>query len=489
MTEKKNKINYENIEMFLTERDCKNFDSLENVKKNFSIPFTSVRNADHISQCNEDFDNAGGFESLFNTLTEHSLELGQYPITSFIGYGALQQIAQNGMIRACVSTVADDITRKWITINCDDADKSLKLQNLIDKKYKLKEVIHNAVLKTGYLGGCLIYIDTGFQNDPDEPLNISNKTAELTQNANLKFKIIDPSISTPFKYNCFNPLADDYYKPTKWVVNGITIDASRLLVCSENEPPLLLKPAYNFLGIPQAQILWDYVLHFNECRTATQRLLSKIALLVVKTDIDAVFESENGLQNFDIRMKVLEKYRNNDSVYVCDKESEDVTNIQSAISGCTDIVRQSLELIASINRTPAVKLLGISPSGFNATGESDLKNYYDYISSKQELYRDVINECIKCIQLAEFGYIDESVNFDFVNLNDENEGVKITNFVNKVNALGSMLDRQVMTANEVREIIKADDTLDFSKLEGDIDETDYSELFNGVTENAEAKDS
>ena len=133
MTEKKNKINFESVEMFLTERDCKNFDSLENVKKNFSIPFTSVRNADHIAQMNEDFDNAGGFESLFNTLTEHSLELGQYPITSFIGYGALQQIAQNGMIRACVSTVADDITRKWITINCDDADKSLKLQNLIDK--------------------------------------------------------------------------------------------------------------------------------------------------------------------------------------------------------------------------------------------------------------------------------------------------------------------------------------------------------------------
>ena len=284
-------------------------------------------------------------------------------------------------------------------------------------------------------------------------------------------------------------MADDYYKPTKWVVNGITIDASRLLVCSENEPPLLLKPAYNFLGIPQAQILWDYVLHFNECRTATQRLLSKIALLVVKTDIDAVFESENGLQNFDIRMKVLEKYRNNDSVYVCDKESEDVNNIQSTITGCTDIVRQSLELIACINRTPAVKLLGISPSGFNATGESDVKNYYDYISSKQELYRDVINECINCIQLAEFGYIDESVNFDFVNLNDENEGVKITNFVNKVNALGSMLDRQIVTANEVRDIIKADDTIDFSKLEGDIDETDYSELFNGVNENAEVQNS
>ena len=74
MTDKKNKINFESVEMFLTERDCKNFDSLENVKNNFSIPLTSVRNADHIAQMNEDFDNAGGFESLFNTLTEHSLE-------------------------------------------------------------------------------------------------------------------------------------------------------------------------------------------------------------------------------------------------------------------------------------------------------------------------------------------------------------------------------------------------------------------------------
>ena len=79
------------------------------------------------------------------------------------------------------------------------------------------------------------------------------------------------------------------------------------------------------------------------------------------------------------------------------------------------------------------------------------------------------------------------MNQNIIKINLNSSG-KILNFVNKVNALGSMLDRQIVTANEVREIIKADDTLDFSKLEGDIDETDYSELFNGVNENAEAKD-
>ena len=50
--------------------------------------------------------------------------------------------------------------------------------------------------------------------------------------------------------------------------------------------------------------------------------------------------------------------------------AEDIKNITLTISGVTDIVRQQLEFIAAINRTPLVKLLGISPSGFNATGRA-----------------------------------------------------------------------------------------------------------------------
>ena len=75
---------------------------------------------------------------------------------------------------------------------------------------------------------------------------------------------------------------------------------------------------------------------------------------------------------------------NNDGVLAIDKDDEDVLKLETPLSGVTDIVRQSLEILAALNRTPAVKLLGISPSGFNATGESDIRNYYDYITSQQE---------------------------------------------------------------------------------------------------------
>ena len=57
---------------------------------------------------------------------------------------------------------------------------------------------------------------------------------------------------------------------------------------------MLLKPAYNFLGIPQAQILWDYVLHFQECRAAEARLLTKFSMTVFKTSMADILFSAGG---------------------------------------------------------------------------------------------------------------------------------------------------------------------------------------------------
>ena len=224
----------------------------------------------------------------------------------------------------------------------------------------------------------------------------------------------------------------------------------------DNPPPLLLHPSYNFLGIPQAQILWDYVLHWNECRIYTADLLKKISLLVMQTDTQAIFGTPGGVQSFDIRMQALQRYRDNNSVFVCDKQDEQVSNVQTSTAGCTDIVRQSLEMIAAINRTPAVKLLGISPSGFNATGESDLKNYYDHIRTKQEILRPAVEECLKAIEIAEMGQIDPSITFEFKQLGTDNDSARAMNAQTRINTLGAALDRQVISPEEMRAAVKAD---------------------------------
>lgn len=454
----------------IPERTANAFKNLRSVKKEFALPITmSGVSKDEYKEMNMAFDSAGGFNAIYESLTQHAYDLGQYPITSFVGYGVLQQIAQQGLIRACIQTVSDDLSRKWIKIDgCDDPEKLEKIENEL-KKLHIKDLFHKAVTTTGYMGGAFIFIDTG-EDDLTLPLAINDLSAELKDGARVKFVVVDPVNVSPIEYNCIDPLRDDYMRPRMWQVLGRRVHASRLLTFVENQPPMLLKPNYNFLGIPQAQILWDYVMHFNQTRASTARLLEKISLLVVQTDMDAVLSDEHGIELFDAKMEFLERYRNNDSVFVCDKESEGVMNVQTTIAGCTDVVRQALELIACINRTPAVKLLGISPSGFNATGESDLKNYYDYISSKQELYREQIQTIINVIQLVEFGTIDPAITFKFEPLNEENKASQAMTAQTKIGALTQLVDRQAMSAEELRTAVREDEDLGLSFLDEEMPE-------------------
>ena len=454
----------------IPERTVNAFKNLRSVKKEFALPITmSGVSKEEYKEMNMAFDSAGGFNTIYESLTQHAYDLGQYPITSFVGYGVLQQIAQQGLIRACIQTVADDMSRKWIKIDgCDDPQKLEVIENEL-KKLHIKDLFHKAVTTTGYMGGAFIFIDTG-EDDLTLPLAINDLSAELKEGSKVKFVVVDPVNVSPIEYNCIDPLRDDYMRPRMWQVLGKRVHASRLLSFIENQPPMLLKPNYNFLGIPQAQILWDYVMHFNQTRASTARLLDKISLLVVQTDMDAVLSDEHGIELFDAKMEFLERYRNNDSVFVCDKESEGVMNVQTTIAGCTDVVRQSLELIACINRTPAVKLLGISPSGFNATGESDLKNYYDYVSSKQELYREQIQTIINVIQLCEFGNIDPAITFKFEPLNEENKASQAMTAQTKIGALTQLVDRQAMSAEELRTAVREDEDLGLSFLDEEMPE-------------------
>lgn len=454
----------------IPERTANAFKNLRSVKKEFALPITmSGVSKDEYREMNMAFDSAGGFNTIYESLTQHAYDLGQYPITSFVGYGVLQQIAQQGLIRACIQTVSDDLSRKWIKIDgCDDPQKLEIIENEL-RKLHIKDLFHKAVTTTGYMGGAFIFIDTG-EDDLTLPLAINDLSAELKEGSKVKFVVVDPVNVSPIEYNCIDPLRDDYMRPRMWQVLGKRVHASRLLTFVENQPPMLLKPNYNFLGIPQAQILWDYVMHFNQTRASTARLLDKISLLVVQTDMDAVLSDEHGIELFDAKMEFLERYRNNDSVFVCDKESEGVMNVQTTIAGCTDVVRQSLELIACINRTPAVKLLGISPSGFNATGESDLKNYYDYVSSKQELYREQIQTIINVIQLCEFGNIDPAITFKFEPLNEENKASQAMTAQTKIGALTQLVDRQAISAEELRTAVREDEDLGLSFLDEEMPE-------------------
>lgn len=417
----------------------------------------------------------------FYSLVQHGLDMGVYgSMANFMGYAALQNIAQNGLIRACVETVTDDMTRNWIELtrtgDNDDADSNgaddrIDAINEEFERLELRKVMHEACALTGYYGGCLLYLDTGASGDYlKNPLNLDPLfSLEARDKGFLKaIRPIDPINVFPGTYNATNPLAADYYRPSTWWVLGKQVHATRLLRIVANEAPLIYKPSYNFLGIPQAQILWDYVLHFQQNRDAANRLLNKFSMLVFKTAMGDILQGYGGLDQLDSRMQILARNQSNDGVFAIDSEAEDVVKVETPLSGVTDIVKQSLEQLAAMNRTPAVKLLGISPSGFNATGESDLRNYYDHVLSQQEkMMRQAIKDVLDIVQISLFGEVDGAIDFTFRPLSEDDKNATAVTQQVKANTLCALLDRDIISPEEARRVLITDPASGLNNLDPD----------------------
>ncbi len=408
----------------------------------------------------------------FYGLIQHAYQLGQPPQgNGFIGYAALSELKPNGLISACVETVADDMLRAWIDIKQEedadkqeeDADKQdIDIPKAVEdrfKELKLQKVFREATAMTQYFGGCLIFINTG-NLDPDvlkTPLNISDKSAELGQGRLHGFKVVEPINVFPGTYNSINPLRDDYFEPDWWWVMGIQVHASRFIKITSGDVPVLLRPSYNFFGVPHAQILWDYVLHFQKDRVATSRALSKYSDYVFKEGgLRDAMMAPDGTSQIDRRVAIMARYRSNDGITVIDKDEEDIVKVESSLGGLVDIAKQSLNYICCINRTPAEKLLGEPPPGFNSTGESSIKNYNKHISAQQEkILKDGIERALQIVQLDLFGKIDQSITFEFCKL-DENDR-QIESGIKKANTdtLAALVMADIITAEGARATVLA----------------------------------
>lgn len=401
----------------------------------------------------------------FYSLVQHAFSMGQPPQgNGFIGYPALSCLKQNGLVSACVETVADDMLREWIEIEGGEdgggdaaSEEVTRIEESVDA-FSLRKVFLEATVTARYFGGCLIYIDTG-ASDPEtlrRPLNLSEKSGEIGIGKLKGFKVIEPINVFPGNYDSANPLAKDYFEPQSWWVLGREIHASRFIKISTGDVPVLLRPSYNFFGIPTAQIIWDYVLHFQNDRTSNSRLLGKFSDTVLKTGMSEILTQAAGTANLDARLRYMVESRSNDGIFAIDKEAEDLVKIDTSISGVTDITRQDLEIICAINRTPAVKILGISPAGFNATGDGDLRNYYDHVSSQQEkILADGLRVSLECIQLHLFGRVDKSITYHFRELGGEDRQIESTIRKTNTDTLAALVVSEIITPEGARATIEA----------------------------------
>lgn len=144
------------------------------IKRTYALPQTLGCKQSERVALDRQLTRTVGFDSMCGSLADHAAAMGQFPMTGFVGYGALQQIAQNGMVRNCIKTVADDVTREWIKITGGEDTPAEMLEQLEteQRRYRLQELFNQAIAKVGFMGGAFIFIDTGAQTSEGEDVDL-----------------------------------------------------------------------------------------------------------------------------------------------------------------------------------------------------------------------------------------------------------------------------------------------------------------------------
>lgn len=456
------------------------------VKSRYGVPLTNAGREVKLAM-DSALEHSGHFNTIRNMVASGGIDA--YP--QFLGYAYLSGLQQNGFIRAGVEGLADEMTVKFIEIirtadTEDNNDDKINRINEFLNKFQIKELFNKAAALNGYFGGCLIYIDTG----EDDLLSALD---EKSLNHSIKgFTLIEPINTYPGRYNSTNPLSDNYFKPETWFVLGREVHISRLLYLSSEELSMLLKPAYNFYGISPAQIAADSVSHFIKDREAASRLLHKFSLLVFKTDMGSALYNGNPEELYS-RVKVLADFRDNDSIIIIDKEDEDIVTVTTGITGITEIVRLSLELMPIMFRQPLTKFLGISPGGMNSTGESDENNWNEYVLSQcEKQFRKPLKRLLELIQYDLFGEVDDKIDFVFKIQSSNDETKEINNNKIKADTYVQLTTAGIISPEEARKALAEDETSGFNSIDIDavpepVDMGSPEDLFGAFDEYDEAK--
>lgn len=138
------------------------------------------------------------------------------------------------------------------------------------------------------------------------------------------------------------------------------------------------------------------LLRFASVNANAASLVHEAKIDIIKTP-DLASQIEQHTDSIVKRFALVCMLKGNNGTVLLDKE-EEYQSKQYNFSGLPDLMQEFAVQLSGVADIPYTILFGRSPSGLSATGEHDLKNYYDTVGSYQRDYlRPVLQKLLNMI--------------------------------------------------------------------------------------------
>lgn len=184
-------------------------------------------------------------------------------------------------------------------------------------------------------------------------------------------------------------LKPNFGEPELYVIGGhdvapATIHASRVIRFDGVKADRITMRARGGWGYSSLQRPYETIRAFDTGFSSASQLLSDASQAVWKIQ-DLIESLASNREAFEARMAISDMARSAGRGVVVDAENEDFTRITTSFAGIPDTLdRFMMRLSAAAEGLPVTLLMGRSPAGQNATGDSDFRGWYDVCANAQK---------------------------------------------------------------------------------------------------------
>ncbi len=339
----------------------------------------------------------------------------------FLGYPYLAELTQRAEYRRPAEIIAEEMTRKWIKLQATgDEDKTDKIKKIEAEfeRLKIKNLMRKAIEHDGFFGRGQLYIDINDAADKPEELKmpLALTPAKIPVGSLKQLVLVEPMWTYPNAYNAIDPLKEDYFVPKQWFVMGKLVHATRLMFFVSRPLPDLLKPVYAFGGLSLSQMAKPYIDNWLRTRQSVNDIIHAFSVMVLGTDMGDILNA-GGADDLLRRAELFSNMRDNRGLMVIDKDKETFQNVAAPLGSLDKLQAQAQEHMSAVTGIPLIKLLGITPSGLNATADGELQVFNESMEARQVAHLlPHLNTCLSLAQLNLFGDIDPDISVTFLPL-------------------------------------------------------------------------
>lgn len=281
-----------------------------------------------------------------------------------------------------------DMTRAWRDWQTDkDRIEAIEAE---ERRLKLPQKVRRALtLARLHGGGALILGLPGNPNievDPERVAKGALGYVHVVSRYQLTVNELEGDVTSPY-----------FGQPKLYTMSGtgtaaVEIHPSRVIPFIGQPLPegMLASTVESFWGDPLMQSLADAVDNSDDAQRAIIELLkaAKVDIITIP-DLMGLLGTAEYEQRLLKRITLAQSIRDSSGTLLISGPAregdpgEKWETRELSFTGLPDLAKIFLMAAAGGADIPATRLLGQSPDGMNATGESDLRNYYDMIASRQ----------------------------------------------------------------------------------------------------------